>query len=543
MVSLNALILLAAVAAPPDAVLLNFSADWCGHCRTMAPVVQRLETDGFPVRHINVDRERPLATRYRVTGVPAYVLLVDGKEVGRLEGATSYDRLVQLLRAAEVQPAKTTPLAANAARVVKPAPAPAPIVRGQSPETKSFGLPALGKLGSIFDRKPADDSATKPAPADPFAARGAAPAPNQPASDTASSAAQAALRATVRLRVDDAKGQSIGTGTIIDTHEDEALIVTCGHIFRDSQGKGPIFVDLFVPGAGKPVAGQLVGYDLDRDVGLVSIRPGLPVRPMRVAPADFAVARGQKVFSVGCDRGGPPSVLDSRVTAINRYIGPPNIEVAGQPVDGRSGGGLFSADGYLIGICNAADPADKEGIYAALATVQWQLDQLGLQYVYQSSPAAANVGDVVTNDTPADSPAAPPVNAPRMNAVPPLTNVGLRDRTSLPATSSPTPSPPANSRGDDKPDAGVAGAETSELICIVRNPNGGSDVFLLDRVPRELLERLSRDGRPVRLPDVNAGANARDPSRSNAATPLDRRSPFERDRAERGPVIRGQLTE
>ena len=38
---------------------------------------------------------------------------------------------------------------------------------------------------------------------------------------------------------------SLGTGTVIDCRQGEALILTCGHIFRDSAGKGRIEVDLF----------------------------------------------------------------------------------------------------------------------------------------------------------------------------------------------------------------------------------------------------------------------------------------------------------
>ena len=82
----------------------------------------------------------------------------------------------------------------------------------------------------------------------------------------------------MRLRVDDPTGHSYGTGTIIDARSGEALVITCGHLFRDSKGKGPITVELF---AATPegvrvvgqVAGQVVDYNLDRDIGLVSIRP------------------------------------------------------------------------------------------------------------------------------------------------------------------------------------------------------------------------------------------------------------------------------
>ena len=48
----------------------------------------------------------------------------------------------------------------------------------------------------------------------------------------------------MRLRIDDADGHSVGSGTIIDTRSGEALVLTCGHIFRDSQGKGKITIDL-----------------------------------------------------------------------------------------------------------------------------------------------------------------------------------------------------------------------------------------------------------------------------------------------------------
>src|SRR6202043_775352 len=81
----------------------------------------------------------------------------------------------------------------------------------------------------------------------------------------------------VRLKVSDPKGNSVGSGTIIDCRKGEALILTCGHIFRDSDGKGEISVDLFGAGAPQHVAGRLLGCDLDRDVALVGITIRTPV--------------------------------------------------------------------------------------------------------------------------------------------------------------------------------------------------------------------------------------------------------------------------
>ena len=86
-----------------------------------------------------------------------------------------------------------------------------------------------------------------------------------------------ARSATVRIKVEDATGFGFGTGTIIDTHDGESLAVTCGHIFRESKGQGKITADVFSAGASQSVAGQLIAYDLDRDIALISLRTGTAV--------------------------------------------------------------------------------------------------------------------------------------------------------------------------------------------------------------------------------------------------------------------------
>ena len=73
-----------------DVVLLDFKASWCGYCRKMEPLIKRISSAGWTVKHINVDTERNLAHQFGVRGVPCYVLLVKGKEVGRINGTASY---------------------------------------------------------------------------------------------------------------------------------------------------------------------------------------------------------------------------------------------------------------------------------------------------------------------------------------------------------------------------------------------------------------------------------------------------------------------
>ena len=79
---------------------------------------------------------------------------------------------------------------------------------------------------------------------------------------------------------------------------------------------------------------------------------------------------GDPVTSVGCNHGENPTPWATQITAINRYQGHPNVEAARAPVEGRSGGGLFNAQGQVIGICYAAEPKGDEGLYASLSSIQ-----------------------------------------------------------------------------------------------------------------------------------------------------------------------------
>lgn len=289
-------------------------------------------------------------------------------------------------------------------------------------------------------------------------------------------AAERAMRATVRLRVEDATGASIGTGTIIDVHDEEALVVTCGHLFRGLKRGGRIWIDLFQAGANQPVEGQLLDFDLQRDIAVVAMRPGLPVQAARVGSLTYRPAKGEPVFSIGCDRGAPPSIRPSRVTAIDRYQGKPNIEVAGKPVDGRSGGGLFTADGQLIGVCNAADDKDDEGIFAGLATIQWQLESIGQRRLFagQTAPSAAPVVATLANI---------PSSAPLANRV---------------AAPAPTAPPPATAAAAATTAAAAAAATTAsdvEVICVVRSKQAPDkqETLLISRPSAELLQRLYQE--------------------------------------------------
>ena len=199
---------------------------------------------------------------------------------------------------------------------------------------------------------------------------------------------------------------------------------------------------------------------------------------------------GDPVLSIGCDNGREPSVRNSHVKSTDKFLPPPNIQVAGQPVEGRSGGGLFTAAGLLIGVCNAADPTDNEGLYAGLGSIHGEIARKGLTQMMIAPLAArpnrpepmamANTMPVLNMDraaprvvpTSSDDPRGPIGGAPA----------------SVPLT-------PAERSVLEKV-RGAAG--DAEVICIIKplkDPHAMSEIVVVDRASQDLLRQLAAERR------------------------------------------------
>ena len=81
-----------------QSVMLDFYADWCGPCRAMSPTVDALMAKGYPVQRVNIDQNRPLAAKYGVQRIPCFVMLVDGREVDRVNEPTTLSRLERMCK-------------------------------------------------------------------------------------------------------------------------------------------------------------------------------------------------------------------------------------------------------------------------------------------------------------------------------------------------------------------------------------------------------------------------------------------------------------
>jgi thioredoxin 1 len=77
-------------------VLVDFFADWCGPCKMLAPVLEKLAAfygDKLAVYKVNVDNDIDLARQFNVVSIPSLFLLKDGKVVNSTMGFQNLEAL------------------------------------------------------------------------------------------------------------------------------------------------------------------------------------------------------------------------------------------------------------------------------------------------------------------------------------------------------------------------------------------------------------------------------------------------------------------
>ncbi|MDA8562902.1 trypsin-like peptidase domain-containing protein [Mariniblastus sp.] len=350
--------------------LYFFTSDGCAPCRHVEPAIESLHREGFPVSTVNVNRQSELANRFLVDRTPTVILVTGDRITGRHAGQIDLPTLRQWFAAVGQKPNAGSAVASSAAH-------------GSNAKGRGQGSATRATPGT---KVALNEAGTRTANSftSPTMHKGTARPANRIEAQ--------AMAATVRLKVEDPEGISYATGTVIHARPGEALVLTCGHVFRDAQGKGVITAEYgFDTGAIKTAPGQLIHYDAKaRDIGLVAIQTQGSLTPVDVAPAGATVALGERSFSIGCDHGESPTIRHTAIKNRAKYDGEIKYDIFGRPVDGRSGGGLFTEDGQLIGVCNAAAVEVDEGIYSGIDTIHWQFAQTNLTDLFSPATALAS---------------------------------------------------------------------------------------------------------------------------------------------------------
>ena len=85
-------------------VLVDFYADWCGPCRMMTPILERVakEVSGkATIAKIDIDEAQKVTSTFQVTSVPTLILFHEGKEIGRLVGLRDADTVKEFIFSAQ----------------------------------------------------------------------------------------------------------------------------------------------------------------------------------------------------------------------------------------------------------------------------------------------------------------------------------------------------------------------------------------------------------------------------------------------------------
>lgn len=81
-------------------VLIDFWVSWCGPCRMMSPVIDKIAEemgDKLKVCKVNVDENHELAEKYEIMTIPAFIVIKNGAEAGRTIGVQPKEDILKLI--------------------------------------------------------------------------------------------------------------------------------------------------------------------------------------------------------------------------------------------------------------------------------------------------------------------------------------------------------------------------------------------------------------------------------------------------------------
>jgi len=88
-------------------VLVDFWATWCGPCKTLGPILEKLAADyngAFLLAKVDVDKEQQLAAAFQIRSIPTVMLVKDGQLVDGFPGALPEAQLREFLKHHGIEP-------------------------------------------------------------------------------------------------------------------------------------------------------------------------------------------------------------------------------------------------------------------------------------------------------------------------------------------------------------------------------------------------------------------------------------------------------
>ena len=83
-----------------NTVLIDFYADWCGPCKMLSPIVDKIaeEHPEYTVGKINVNDESDLAESFGVMSIPTLIVLKGGEVVNKSVGVQPKEAILEMLK-------------------------------------------------------------------------------------------------------------------------------------------------------------------------------------------------------------------------------------------------------------------------------------------------------------------------------------------------------------------------------------------------------------------------------------------------------------
>lgn len=82
----------------PDVVLVDFSAEWCGPCKMIGPILDELageyEGKGLKIGKVDIQENEELANKYQIMNIPNMLIFKGGKIIDQLVGFTPKEDLI-----------------------------------------------------------------------------------------------------------------------------------------------------------------------------------------------------------------------------------------------------------------------------------------------------------------------------------------------------------------------------------------------------------------------------------------------------------------